>query len=111
MPGDGNAAARIEPWLDAIPTRSPSPISRRSAVSRLISTQLLHIALDIGSGNSCINGRCASEPSRNAMDGYGRKWNPYSFESPLNWASEYLNVPPVERFNAGASCGRLTGSL
>src|SRR5215813_5339199 len=108
MPGDGNAAARIEPWLDAISTRSPCCIPSLSAVCRLISTQLLHIALDIGSGNSCIKGRCASEPSRNAIDGYGRKWNPYSLESPLNWASEYLNVPGL-RFTAGAPCGRLTG--
>ena len=46
-----------------------------AAVAGLISTQLLHIADVIGSGISCSHGRCASEPSRNALEAYGRKWN------------------------------------
>ena len=44
-----------------------------AAVAGLISTQLLHIADVIGSGSSCSHGRCASEPSRNADETYGRK--------------------------------------
>ena len=47
---------------------SPSFTPSVSAVFGLISTQLLHIADVIGSGSSCSQGRCASEPSRNCSD-------------------------------------------
>ena len=55
----------------------PDAMPSRSAVAGLISTQLLHIADVSGSGISCSHGRCASEPSRKAFEGYGRKWNGY----------------------------------
>jgi hypothetical protein len=83
-PGDTRAGARSVPCADPISTISPSAIPRRAAVWVLISTQLLHIALEITSGISCSQGRWASEPSRNACDAYGRKWNGYCAASPSN---------------------------
>src|SRR5437660_4824715 len=61
---------------------SASPIPSRDAVCGLISTHVLHIAVLIGSGISCIHGRCAVEPSRNACDENGRKWKGYWLGSP-----------------------------
>src|SRR6266508_3835426 len=84
MPGETTAGARTLPGLDAISTTSPSAIPSFAAVAVLISTQLLHIADVIGSGISCSQGKCASDPSRNADDGYGRKWSGYWLASPSN---------------------------
>src|SRR5580765_5918371 len=61
---------------------SPSPIPSFDAVCGLISTHVLHIAVLIGSGISCIHGRCAVDPSRNACDENGRTWNGYWLGSP-----------------------------
>src|SRR5262245_53162266 len=84
MPGETTAGARSVPCDDAISTTSPSAIPSFAAVAVLISTQLLHIADVIGSGISCSHGRCASDPSRKADDGYGRKWSGYCAASPSN---------------------------
>ena len=54
------------------------------AACGFISTQLHHIAVVSGSGSSCSHGRCASDPSSNACDGYGAKWNGYACASPSN---------------------------
>ena len=62
MPGVSTAARRTEPCIDTTSTTSPSAIPSFVAVVGLISTQLLHIALDMGSGSSCRTGKCASEP-------------------------------------------------
>src|SRR6185503_12644434 len=62
-----------------------------AAVAGLISTQLLHMADVIGSGISCSQGRCASEPSRNWFDEYGRKWNGYCPASPSNLAVRLIS--------------------
>ena len=64
----------MAPVWTRISTTSPSPSPSFTAVLGLISIQLLHIADVIGSGISCSHGRCASEPSKNVLDGYGRKW-------------------------------------
>src|SRR5260221_12241233 len=61
---------------------SPSPMPSLEAVCGLISAHVLHIAVLIGSGISCIHGRCAVDPSRNACDANGRKWNGYCAASP-----------------------------
>ena len=84
MHGRAPAACRAR---EATSTRSPSPMPSCAAVSGLISTQLLHIADVSGSGISCSHGRCASDPSRNCGDGYGRKWNGYCCASPSNCGS------------------------
>jgi len=73
MPGDTTAPARTDPCADATSTTSPAAMPSFSAVFELIYTQLHHIADVSGSGNSCSHGRCASDPSRNAVDAYGRK--------------------------------------
>src|SRR5580765_5865607 len=71
---------------------SPSPIPSFDAVCGLISTHVLHIAVLIGSGISCIHGRCAVEPSRNACDEKGRKWNGYCAGSPSNTGGSALGA-------------------
>src|SRR5262245_47819444 len=81
MPGDTTAGARTLPCADAISTTSPSPTPSLAAVAGLISIQLLHIADVIGSGSSCSHGRCASDPSRNADEAYGRKFSGNSLGS------------------------------
>src|SRR5262245_46253800 len=87
MPGDTTAGARTVPCGDAISTTSPSPTPSLAAVAGLISIQLLHIADVIGSGSSCSHGRCASDPSRNAEDAYGRKFSGNSLGSPSSSAA------------------------
>ena len=66
---------------------SPSRMPSFDAVAGLISIQLLHIAEVRGSGISCSHGRCASDPSRNALDEYGRKCSGYCATSPANTSS------------------------
>src|SRR5262245_63235194 len=90
MPGVMTTEPRMDPCVDAISTTSPSPSPSFTAVLGLISIQLLHIADVIGSGISCSHGRCASEPSKNVLDGYGRKWKGYSPASPSNRGSSYV---------------------
>src|SRR4051812_17045481 len=101
-----NAGARTDPTLDVISTMSPWAIPPAAAVFGLISTQLLHIADVIGSGSSCSHGRCASEPSRNAYEAYGRKWNGYCPGSPANDGS----VNATARAPAGAGPGAAAAS-
>src|SRR4051812_16180198 len=99
-PGLMNAGALSDPTLDVTSTTSPSAIPSCSAVFGFSSTQLLHIAEVIGSGSSCSQGRCAVEPSRNAVDGYGRKWNGYWPASPSNIGSVYLADPALRASGA-----------
>src|SRR5581483_5417060 len=93
MPGKTTAGARSVPCDEVTSTRSPSAMPIFSAVFGLISTQLLPIADVSGSGSSRSHGRCAVEPSPNAGDAYGRKWNGKSLADPSNAGS----------FHAGAS--------
>src|SRR5262245_9611835 len=109
IPGDNTAGTCTLPCADAISTTSPSPTPSFPAVAGLISIQLLHIAEVIGSGNSCSHGRCASDPSRNADDAYGRKFNGNSFGSPSSSAAAYavaLGAAAAEGGTASA-VGRL----
>src|SRR6516225_78280 len=87
MPGKITAGARNEPCEEATSTRSPSAMPILAAVCGLISTQLDHIADVSGSGSSCNHGRWAVDPSPNAGDAYGRKWNGYCDGSPSNRGS------------------------
>src|SRR5262245_65543124 len=87
IPGNSTAGARTLPCDDTTSTMSPCAMPRRPAVPGLISTQLLHIADVSGSGISCSHGRCATDPSPNCCDRYGRKWNGYSLASPSNRGS------------------------
>src|SRR6516162_4947979 len=87
MPGKITAGTRSVPCVDVISTRSPSAMLIFAAVCGLISTQLLHIADVSGSGSSCSQGRCAVDPSPNAVDAYGKKWNGYSAAPPSNLGS------------------------
>src|SRR5262249_45640563 len=87
MPGVITAGTRRDPWLERTSTRSPCATPRRCAVLGLISIQLLHVADARGPGSPCGRGRCGSEPSRNAADGYGRKWKGYWLGSPSNCAA------------------------
>src|SRR5262245_12995311 len=91
MPGETIAAVRSDPCADATSTMSPSRTPSLVAVAVLISTQLLHIADVSGSGITCNHGRCASEPSRNALEAYGRKCIGYCAASPSNCGSENAN--------------------
>src|ERR1051325_2516705 len=87
MPGNMTAGARTEPCADAISTTSPSAMPSLAAVCGFSSTQLLHIADVNGSGSSWSHGRCAEDPSPNAIDAYGRKWYGYVLASPANVGS------------------------
>src|SRR5262249_40245005 len=68
---------------------SASPMPSFDAVWGLISTHVLHIAVLIGSGISCSHGRCAVDPSRNACDANGRKWNGNCAGSPSKLGARY----------------------
>src|SRR5256885_7298646 len=80
------------PCADAISIMSPSPMPNRSAVRGLISAQVLHIAVLMGSGISCSHGKCAVDPSRNACDGNGRKGNGDWVGSPSKLAARYSGL-------------------
>ena len=108
MPGEITTGARNAPCAEAISTTSPSAIPSRAATPRLTSTQLLHIAVVSGSGSSCSQGRCASEPSSSACDAKGRKWNGYSPASPSSSGPPHAvgaGVAPARGRPAAAGVG------
>src|ERR1043165_9815367 len=96
VPGDITAGAGMDPCADAISTMSPSAMPSFDAVCGLISTHVLHIAVLIGSGISCSQGRCAVDPSRNACDANGRKWNGYCDGSPSKLGLRAEGIEPSE---------------
>src|SRR6185295_16889433 len=99
--------ARTVPCDEVTSTRSPCAMFSRAAVDGLISTQLLHIADVSGSGSSCSHGRCAVDPSPNAVDAYGRKWNGYWDGSPSKTGSLYDRAASPAGERAACSDGGL----
>src|SRR5437016_3578090 len=84
IPGARSAGARKDPCGEVSSIKSPCRIPRASAVRGLISTHEPHMAVVIGSGSSCIQGKLASAPSPKACVANGSKWKGKSDTEPSN---------------------------
>src|SRR5262249_49074163 len=97
------AGARTLPEPERISTRSPSSIEYAAAVLGLISTQLPHITVLIGSGNSWSHGKLASDPKPSAGCSYAKSVSGYSDSfvgpvaatSPVCLAAESVSRPLI----------------